>query len=80
VPAERVQQHAAILDNAALKPGLKLFWFSTGRDDRLIPVTKATVAMLKEQGFQPVFLENSGGHTWLNWRDYLNEFAALLFQ
>ncbi|MGA7409312.1 MAG: alpha/beta hydrolase-fold protein [Bryobacteraceae bacterium] len=80
VPAEWVQQHVAILDNAALKPGLKLFWFSTGSDDRLVPVSKATVAMLKEHGFQPVFLESAGGHTWLNWRDYLNEFAPQLFQ
>jgi enterochelin esterase-like enzyme len=80
VPAEWVQQHAAILDNAALKPGLKLLWFSTGSDDRLIPVSKATVDMLKEHGFQPMFLESAGGHTWLNWRDYLNEFAPQLFQ
>ncbi len=80
VPAEWVQLHAGMLDNAALKPGLKLLWFSTGSDDRLIPVSKATVAMLKEHGFQPVFLESAGGHTWLNWRDYLNEFAPQLFQ
>jgi enterochelin esterase family protein len=36
--------------------------------------------MLKEHGFKPVFLESAGGHTWLNWRDYLNEFAPQLFQ
>jgi hypothetical protein len=23
---------------------------------------------------------NAGGHTWLNWRDYLTEFAPKLFQ
>ena len=80
VPAEWVQQHTAMLDNASLKPGLKLLWFSTGSDDRLIPVSKATVALLKDHGFQPVFLESAGGHTWLNWRDYLNEFAPQLFQ
>jgi len=80
VPAEWVQQHASTLDNRDLKPGLKLLWFSTGSDDRLIPVSKATVAMLKEHDFQPVFLESAGGHTWLNWRDYLNEFAPQLFQ
>ena len=80
IEAEWVQLHAGMLDNAALKPGLKLLWFSTGSDDRLIPVSKATVAMLKEHGFQPVFLESAGGHTWLNWRDYLNEFAPQLFQ
>lgn len=80
VPAEWVQQRASILDNAELKPGLKLLWFGTGSDDRLLDTTKATVAMLKEHGFTPVFHESAGGHTWLNWRDYLNGFAPQLFQ
>jgi hypothetical protein len=31
-------------------------------------------------GFDPVVRETPGGHTWLNWRDYLIEFAPLLFQ
>ena len=26
-----------------------------------------------------VYVESEGGHTWLNWRDYLNEFAPKLF-
>ncbi len=80
VPAEWIQQHSADLDNASLKPGLKLLWFSTGSEDGLIPTTKVTVATLKEHGFKPEFLESAGGHTWLNWRDYLNEFAPQLFQ
>jgi len=80
IPAEWVQQHANNLDDASLKAGLKLLWFSTGSDDRLVPTSQATVDMLKEHGFKPVFLESSGGHTWLNWRDYLNEFAPQLFQ
>ena len=24
--------------------------------------------------------ESEGGHTWVNWREYLNEFAPQLFQ
>ncbi len=80
VPAEWIQPRAAMLDNPALKPGLKLLWFSTGKDDGLMPITKATVEMLQSHGFKPVFQESAGGHTWLNWRDYLNEFAPQLFQ
>jgi enterochelin esterase family protein len=80
VPTEWVQQHAAMLDNADLKPGLKLFWFGTGSDDRLIGTTKATIATMQEHGFKPVFVESAGGHTWLNWRDYLNGFAPQLFR
>jgi hypothetical protein len=25
-------------------------------------------------------VESEGGHTWLNWRDYLSEFASQLFR
>ena len=74
------EQHKAELDNAAAKKGLKLLWFSTGKDDGLITTTHATVDMLKKHGFEPVFLESPGAHTWLNWRNYLNEFAPQLFQ
>jgi enterochelin esterase-like enzyme len=72
-------QHAAELDNTAAKKGLKLLWFSTGKEDGLMKTTLATVDMLKKHGFEPVFLESPGGHTWLNWRNYLTEFAPKLF-
>jgi enterochelin esterase-like enzyme len=74
------EQHKAELDNAAAKKGLKLVWFSTGADDFLINTTKGTVELLKTHGFNPVFKESPGGHTWINWRNYLNEFAPQLFQ
>jgi len=70
----------AALDNAATKKGLRLFWFSTGKEDGLITTTRSTVDLLKKHGFSPVFLESEGAHTWLNWRDYLSEFAPQLFQ
>jgi enterochelin esterase family protein len=38
------------------------------------------VALFKKHGFSPVFKQSAGGHTWLNWRDYLSEFAPMLFQ
>lgn len=74
------EQHKDILDNAKLKKDLKLVWFATGKDDFLIETSRGTVAMLKKHGFNPVFIETTGGHTWVNWRNYLNEFAPLLFQ
>jgi enterochelin esterase family protein len=74
------QQNAAMLDNAALKKGLKLFWFSTGAEDGLMPTTKSTVELFTQHGFTPVFKESPGGHTWLNWRNYLVEFTPQLFQ
>ncbi len=74
------QQHLAMLDNAALKKGLKLLWFATGSEDFLIKTTQATLDMCKKHGFTPVFKESGGGHTWINWRNYLLEFAPMLFK
>jgi len=73
-------QHSAELDNAAARKGLKLLWFSTGVDDGLMPTTRATVEMLQKRGFNPVMKESPGAHTWINWRNYLGEFAPQLFQ
>jgi enterochelin esterase-like enzyme len=74
------QQHLAELDNAPAKKGLKLFWFSTGKDDFVLNTTKATVELFQKHGYQPVFQESAGAHTWTNWREYLNQFAPQLFQ
>lgn len=74
------EQHQEVLDNADLKKGIKLFWFATGNEDFLIETSRATVEMLKNHGFDIVYKESSGGHTWINWRDYLYEFSQLLFQ
>jgi len=72
--------HKAGLTDTNLKKGLKLLWLSTGSDDFLIANTKSTVEMLKKNGLNPIFKESTGGHTWINWRNYLNEFAPQLFQ
>jgi enterochelin esterase family protein len=74
------KQNAAILDDAQAKEGLKLLWFRTGSTDFLLQRTKDTVELLKRHGFAPVFNESPGGHTWINWRNYLNEFVPLLFR
>ena len=74
------EQHQAVLDDAKLKEGLKLFWFATGKDDFLVQTSRATVEMFKKHQFDVVYRETEGAHTWINWRNYLNEFAPLLFQ
>jgi enterochelin esterase family protein len=74
------KQNQAALDNAEARKGLKLLWFATGKDDFLIARTRETVALFKNHGFEPVFRETNGGHTWINWQLYLNEFAPQLFR
>ncbi len=75
-----IKQHQAKLDDANLKKGLKLLWFATGKEDFLLGMTKGTLDLLKKHGFNPVYRETPGGHTWINWRNYLTEFAPQLFR
>jgi enterochelin esterase-like enzyme/dienelactone hydrolase len=74
------EQHLGVLKNADLKDGLQLLWFATGRDDFLIETSRDTVALFKKHDFDVVYEETDGGHTWVNWRDYLHQFAPMLFQ
>ena len=69
----------ADLDNPKLKKGARLVWLATGVDGRLMPNTRTTVDPLRTHGFAAEFKECAGGHTWLNWRDSLIEFAPRLF-
>src|SRR5262249_5449667 len=73
-------EHKAELDNGEWRKGLKLAWFSTGKDDFLVQTTRNSVDLLKKHGFNVVYEESGGGHTWLNWRDYLIKFAPQLFR
>jgi enterochelin esterase family protein len=78
-PAEFEKQHLAKLDDAAVRDGVRLVWLSTGSQDFLLGQTRQTVAVFERHGFKPAFHESDGGHTWINWQRYLNEFAPLLF-
>lgn len=73
-------QNRKVLDDPGLKKGLKLLWFATGKDDFLLKATHSTVDMLKKHGFDVKYEETGGGHTWLNWRAYLIQFAPMLFR
>jgi enterochelin esterase family protein len=68
-----------VLDDADLKQDLRLVWFATGSEDFMRRMSADTVAMLESHEIDVTYNETGGGHTWLNWRDYLGEFAPLLF-
>lgn len=74
------ESHKAVLDDPALKTGLKLLWFGCGEEDFLLSTSRETVKMLQSHGLDVVSKETDGGHTWRVWRDYLAEFAPQLFQ
>jgi len=73
------EQHKAVLDNPELKKGLRLLWIGCGKEDFLVQTSNATVAMLKSHQFDVISRESDGGHTWINWRNYLHEFVPQLF-
>jgi enterochelin esterase family protein len=65
---------------AAAKDGPKVFWLATGKDDFLLQRTKETVALFKKAELKPEYKETEGGHTWICWQQYLNEFVPMLFK
>jgi enterochelin esterase family protein len=59
---------------------MKLVYYAIGSDDPFSGVLPATRAMFDKYGIKYSFHPSDGGHTWINWRRYLNEFAPLLFR
>ena len=72
------KENAAALARAAKE--LKLFYYAMGKEDFLYATVAPTRAMLDRAGIRHVYNESGGGHTWINWRRYLNDFAPRLFQ
>jgi len=60
--------------------GYKLYWVGCGNEDFLWEAAKNLDAALTRNGLEHTFFVTSGGHTWANWRIYLNTFAPLLFK
>ena len=59
---------------------MKLVYYAVGREDFLYASVAPTRAMLERHGIKPVYNESGGGHTWINWRRYLADFAPRLFR
>lgn len=78
----QVTQFEAVND-AALKRGAKAFklvYFAIGKNDFLYPVSAPTRGMFDKYAVKYVYNESTGGHSWINWRRYLNDFAPRLFK
>jgi enterochelin esterase family protein len=74
------RNNAAVFSDPKINDRIRLFWLATGKDDFVLPSTKAALALLDEHKIRHSYKETEGGHTWPNWRAYLNEFAPLLFR
>ena len=62
------------------KAGVKLYFLACGNTDFLFKGAEEMHAKLNEQGLQHEYFVSEGGHTWANWRLYLNTFARKLFK
>lgn len=65
---------------ALKKEGYKLYWLACGDADFAYPGAKLLHEALERNGLSHTFHVTGGGHTWSNWRDYLNTLAPLLFK
>ena len=62
------------------KAGVKLYFLACGNADFLFKGAEEMHAKLNEQGLDHIYFVSDGGHTWSNWRLYLNTFAQKLFK
>ena len=65
---------------ALKKKGYKLYFVACGDTDFLFESAKTLDKTLTDNGLKHTFYVSPGGHTWSNWRIYLNTFAPLLFK
>lgn len=80
-PAEWEEQNADFLSQAeTVNSSVKLLSMSCGKSDFLIDGAKALGTVFEKHHINHEFHLSEGGHTWINWRHYLNDFAPKLFQ
>ena len=58
----------------------RLVYFAMGKDDFLYARVAPTRALFDRVGIRHTYNESGGGHTWINWRNYLADFAPKLFR
>jgi enterochelin esterase family protein len=78
VPSGDTSQ-AILADSAAVNAKLKLLWIACGQDDFLKSRNEEFIASLKDKGIRHQWRLTAGDHSWPVWREYLAEFAPLLF-
>ena len=62
------------------KAGVKFYWTGAGDIDQAHDRTVALEAALKAKGFPTSYKEIPGRHYWFLWRDFLGDYASLIFK
>jgi enterochelin esterase-like enzyme len=80
-PAAFEQQNKTFLENAAgVNKSVKLLEITVGDKDFAMAGSKALDGVLEKHGIKHQLTLTGGGHTWINWRHYLNDLAPKLFR
>lgn len=78
---EWAKHNADFLTSAdTVNHAVKLFSISVGDKDFAMAGSKSLGEVLDKHGIKHELHISGGGHTWINWRHYLSEFAPRLFQ
>jgi enterochelin esterase family protein len=70
-------------NDAALRQAatmMKLVYYAYGRQDPVVRNPGQLNNTLTTYGIKLTLHETGGGHTWINWREYFNDFAPRLFK
>jgi enterochelin esterase-like enzyme len=70
-------------NDAALKKAatdIKMVYYAYGREDFVVRNADQLKGTLNKYGIPLMLHETDGGHTWINWREYLNDFATHIFK
>jgi enterochelin esterase family protein len=79
--ADFEKRAAAMLDNPdKVNRQIRLFSISVGDKDFTLAGSKNLAEILKKRGIKHELRISGGGHTWINWRSYLRDYAQALFQ
>ncbi len=64
---------------ASINGALKLLWIACGKSDGLFPRNLKLDETLTEKGIHHTWVASEGDHSWPVWRNYLVQFAPLIF-
>jgi enterochelin esterase-like enzyme len=79
-PADFEKTFANLIQNPdAANKKLHLLWIGCGTEDGLYPAAKSFSEFLDKNNIKHTFHSSGGAHTFMVWRNYLNDVAPLLF-
>lgn len=68
------------LDKPGFNDRVELLWMQIGKDDFLLKDAEKFHVLLRKHGIRVQWTVTPGSHEWPVWRDYLRDFAPLVFR